>query len=990
MTHLQVSLLFFNTTNMKNLRNIFTPLLLFSFFTAISQTGTIRGVVFDNATGESIIGGNVSIKESTAESFDQSTLGTVTDLDGSFSFTIAPGLYDLKVSYIGFETLTITEVEVKTGEVINLQTISIGENVDDLTEVTVTAKAIRTSEVALLAVKRKSAVMMDGISSAKFKLTGDGTAVEAAKRVTGVSIEGGKYVYVRGLGDRYSKTTLNHVDIPGLDPDRNTLQMDIFPTNLIDNIIVGKNFTADMPADFTGGILNIETKDFPEEKIFSVSVSTTANPDMHFNADYLTYNGGGTDFLGFDDGTRELPKLAQYHNMPTPISGAQQGVVTDFIKDFNPELGAQRQTSPVDFSAGISFGNQIDLKKGGDNLSPKLGYTFSLSYKNEFKYYDQVEYGEYQRQTASDIYDLVNANLQQGQIGERNVLIGALGGIAYKNKLSKIRLTAMHLQNGESRAGQFTIENNGQAIGQSGYFASSDNLEYNQRSLSNLLLNGTHVFDSKGWEIDWRLSPTLSISEDPDIRKTAFTIDPNRVSFNAGNGGNPSRIWRDLEEINAVAKVDITKKYTFKDQVAKLKFGAAHTYKNRDYKILFYDVQFFANQSWDVADPTIVLNEENIFPSTNNSIYYQSGNNDPNPNEYQSNVNNTAFYVSNEFSPINNLKAILGLRAENFVQRHTGRDQTYASGDVVNGRNLDDAKVLESLDLFPTANFIYSVTPDQNIRASYSRTIARPSFKELSFAQIIDPITNRIFNGSLFTYSDWGGELTETRINNIDLRWELFMKGGQIFSISGFYKKFDNPIEMVRIPEQQTSTEFQPRNVGDGQLYGIELEARKSLEFLTPSLRNFNVSGNLTLVQSSIDMTDAEFGARKNFERAGETIENTRQMAGQAPYVVNMGIGYGDSEKGLDAGLFYNMKGATLTIVGSGLYPDIYIRPFHSLNFSIAKKIGADQNTSIDFKIANLLNDKVESYYDSYQAEDQIFSSINPGRAFSLGLSHKF
>ena len=900
------------------------------------------------------------------------------------------GIYDLQITYIGFETFTIEDIEVKEGEVTNLQTISIGESVDELAEVVVTAKTIRTSEVALLTIKKKSAVMMDGISSAKFKLTGDGTAVEAAKRVTGVSIEGGKYVYVRGLGDRYSKTTLNNVDIPGLDPDRNTLQMDIFPTNLIDNIVVAKNFTAEMPADFTGGILNIETKDFPEEKTFNVSVSTSFNPDMHLNSDYLTYSGGDTDFLGFDDGTRELPVLAQYRNMPTPISGAQEGVVTDFIQSFNPELGASRQTSPMDFSAGISFGNQIDLTKDGLNHSPKLGYTFSLSYKNEFKYYDAVEYGEYQRQTASDIYELVDANLQQGQLGERNVLIGALGGIAYKNKMSKIRLTAMHLQNGESRAGQFTINNNGQAIGQSGFFATSDNLEYNQRSLSNLLLNGTHVLDNGGWEIDWRVSPTLSISEDPDIRKTAFTIDPNRVSFNAGNGGNPSRIWRDLEEVNAVAKIDITKKYTLKDQEAKLKFGGAHTYKNRDYKILFYDVQFFGNQSWDSADPNVVLNEENLYPSATNSIYYQSGNNDPNPNEYQSSVNNTAFYVSNEFSPLSNLKAIVGVRAENFVQRHTGRDQTYANGDFINGRNLDDEKVLESFDLFPTANFIYSLTSEQNLRASYSRTIARPSFKELSFAQIIDPITNRIFNGSLFTYSDWDGNLTETRINNLDLRWELFMKGGQIFSVSAFYKQFDNPIELVRIPEQQTSTEFQPRNVGDGQLYGVELEIRKSLEFISPNIRNFNVSGNLTIVESSIDMTNAEFNARKNFERAGETIENTRQMAGQAPYVVNAGIGYGDPEKGIDAGLFYNMKGATLTIVGSGLYPDIYIRPFHSLNFSISKKIGADQNTSVDFKVANILNDKVESYYDSFQAEEQTFNSINPGRAFSLGLSHQF
>ncbi len=149
--------------------------------------------------------------------------------------------------------------------------------------------------------------MMGGISAAQIQLAGDGTAVEAAKRVTGVTIEGGKYVYVRGLGDRYSKTMLDNMNIPGLDPDRNTLQMDIFPTDLINNITVVKNFTADLPADFRGGLVNLEIKDFPDEKIFDVSVGVGFNPSMHLNSDYLGYQGGNTDFLGFDDGTRALP-----------------------------------------------------------------------------------------------------------------------------------------------------------------------------------------------------------------------------------------------------------------------------------------------------------------------------------------------------------------------------------------------------------------------------------------------------------------------------------------------------------------------------------------------------------------------------------------------------------------------------------------------------------------------------------------------------------
>lgn len=960
------------------MKYFFFLMLSFFAFVAQAENGTIRGRVFDGETGESMVGVTVVIAGTSN--------GTSTDLDGNFSLEVKEGVYQLKISYLSYKTLTIEDIEVKANEVIFLDNIQLKENTQEISEVVVTAKQLRNTETSLQTIRKKSGVILDGISSSKMQMIGDATAVEAAKRVTGVSVEGGKYVYVRGLGDRYSKTMLNYVDVPGLDPDRNTLQMDIFPSALLDNIMVGKNFTADMPADFTGGMMNIETKSFPEDKIFNISVGTSFNPDMHFNSDYLAYEGGKLDFLGFDDGSRALPDGADNEVIPTPISGHSEEQVVDFINSFNPELGAVRKTSLLDLSASITTGNQISLEK---RPSSKLGYIFSLSYKSDYKYYDEVLNSEYQRNPDPDVSDLRYAFIQDGEMGERNVLIGFLGGIAYKNNHSKIRLTAMHLQNGESKAGKFELDNNGAAVGQSGYYAVSDNLEYNQRSLSNVLLNGTRLFEKSGWEIDWRISPTYSTSNDPDMRKTAFTYQNSNVFFSAGAGGNPSRIWRSLNELNAVGKADITKRYNFRNADAKLKFGAAHTYKNRNYEILFFDMQFWGNQDWDADDANQVLSEENIYPNRPNGIYYQSGNNDPNPNEYQSNVNNTAVYVSNEFYLVPRLKFILGVRAENYVQRHTGRDQSYASGDLTNGRNLDNEVVLESLDFFPSVNSIFNITDAQNLRASYSRTIARPSFKELSFAQILDPISNRIFNGSLFTYSTWDGKLTETRIDNIDLRWELFIKRGQLFSVSGFYKRFDKPIELVRIPEQQTSTEYQARNVGDGMLYGVEIEFRKDLGFMAGTLSNLSISGNLTLVESQIEMTDTEYNSRLGYLKEGETIERTRQMAGQSPYVINAGVSYSNYEAGWDAGIYYNVKGSTLAIVGVGLYPDIYDEPFHSLNFSLNKKIGIDHRTSVSFKATNLLGSKRESLFKAFPSNTELYSSINPGRTFSVGISYR-
>ena len=214
----------------------------------------------------------------------------------------------------------------------------------------------------------------------------------------------------------------------------------------------------------------------------------------------------------------------------------------------------------------------------------------------------------------------------------------------------------------------------------------------------------------------------------------------------------------------------------------------------------------------------------------------------------------------------------------------------------------------------------------------------------------------------------------------MDMRWEL-AKDNDLYSITGFYKHFNNPIELVRIPEQQTSTEFQPRNVGNGNLYGVELEIRKSF------LKNFYISTNVTLAQSQIQMTETEYNARKLWERTGQNITNTRVMAGQSPFVINTGLSYKNDKIGLNAGVFYNVKGQTLSIVGTGLSPDIYNEPFHSLNLSVSQKI---KNTTIDFKVQNILNDRIESFYQSYKAEKQIFNSLNPGISFSLGVNHKF
>ncbi|GAB3329714.1 TonB-dependent receptor [Marivirga atlantica] len=952
---------------------------------AFAQKGTIRGTVTDAANGEPLFGVNAVIAGTTT--------GAVTDFDGKFQINVEPGTYTLQISFVTYQKITIEGVEVKEGGVNIIDNISMKEDVAQLGEVVVTAKAIRTTEAALLTVKRKSTNLMDGISSASFRKIGDSDAGEAVKRVTGVSVEGGKYVYVRGLGDRYTKTMLNGVDIPGLDPDRNSLQIDIFPTNLIDNMVVLKSAVAEMPADFTGGVVNIETKDFPEEKILDVSLGVSFNPSMHFNDNYLDYEGSSTDWLGFDNGSRDLPNpdlarsIGQEYPAPTSPDFSNEEVF-DYNNSFDQTLGASQATSFMDYNFGLTSGNQFVLPN-----DYKIGYIFSGSYKSTTTFYDDIIYGEYQKPGGSEERtELITANVQTGQQASKNILLGGLAGLALKTPNSKYRFTAMHLQNGESTAAQFAINDDPEdlAQGKSGFGATSDNIAYSERSLTNYLLNGEHHSSDNAWTIDWKVSPTFSNIQDPDFRKAAFSLDQGEPTLAAGQAGLPYRIWRYLDEINVVGKVDVTHSFELFNDNSKLKFGGSYVYKERDFEILGYTLQFFGGQPDWSGDPNEILADENLYPNDGNG-FLNTINTKPNSNAYNSTVDNIAGYTSFEFNPISTLKVVAGLRAENYVQRHTGRDTNFAQGNVEEGKNLEDEKVLDNLNLFPSLNTILNLTERQNLRFSYFKTIARPSFKELSFAQIIDPISNRIFNGGLFVYEgEWDGNLRSTLVDNIDLRWELFLDRDELISASVFYKGFSDPIELVRIRTQLTSNEYQVRNLGDSRAYGAEIEFRKSLGFISPGLENFSVNGNYTYTKSLLQMSETEYQSRLDYEKPGENIDETRPMAGQAPYVINAGIIYDDIDKSFDAGIFYNVQGPTLVVVGGSLFPDVYTEPFHSVNFNLNKRFGANEQFSLNVSVNNILGDVREEFYKAYESSDQYFNRRDPGTSFGVGFGYSF
>ena len=928
----------------------FTLIAFLISFNMLSQTGLVRGSLIDNDFQDPVPFANIIVKETGT--------GTTTDFDGNYELELIEGNYTILFSFIGYETVEIKDVNVNSSEptIVNVTMNTLAQGLD---EVVVSVSASTNTEKSVLEFQKQSISLVDGLSSQRIKSSGASNIASAVKSVPGVSVQGGKYVYVRGLGDRYTKSILNGVDIPGLDPDRNTIQMDIFPTNILDNVIVVKSASAEMPADFTGGIVDVITKEFPNSKQFSISFSSAFNPKMHYNDNYLTSKSSNTDFLGFDDGLRSIPvDPYQGYSVSESINSPK---ITNVTREFNPNMAAINKTSLGDYSFNISGGNQILLKNEN-----RLGYFGSLSYKNNTNFYENSENNTYYRDADKSVFKLFENRIQKGRLGENSVILSAMTGLSYKTNLSKYKFNFLHIQNGESSAGIFdqTVNLNDSKN------LLKHNIEYTQRSITNLLFSGTHTFDNESeWKLNWKISPTKSSIKDKDIRTTSFEITDEQ-KFVVPLNGKPSRIWRNLDEVNIVSKIDIEKKLNLFSRAAKLKFGALNSYKEREYDIFSYRINVPTNLGiLDNGNPDNLLKPENTWTPTNtigNHIALYTNGGVERGKNYDANQINISGYSSIEFKFTDKLKSIIGLRAEKFVQKYTGEN----SGGTV---KYDDEKVIDKFDLFPSTNFIYSIKENTNLRLSYSKTTARPSFKEVSIAEIYDPLSNMTFNGNI--------DLKPSYIDNIDIRYEIFGEDNQLFAVSGFYKSFKDPIELTYY---EASTEnFQPRNLGNAKVFGLEFEMRRQIS------KSFGVNVNASVIESQQEYGESERNLRTLGLRDGESLGDYRNLQGQSPFLINSSIDYNDGKNGLKAGLFFNMQGETLEVVGTGFAPDVYTKSFESLNLNLSKTFGEKQNKTVTIKIENLLDSKKESFYKAFKANNEIFSFREEGTTFSIGYSIK-
>lgn len=944
-------------------------LLLCTAAPALAQTGRVAGTLVDAETGETLIGANVVV--------DGTTIGTTTDLEGDYDLRgLDAGTYTLVYSYIGYNPKTVQGVEVVAGEVTRLD-VSLSSEAIEMGDVVVEARALRNNDATLLRDRQKAAAVSDAISAETISRSGSGDAAAAMTKVTGASVVGGKYVYIRGLGDRYSSTTLNGAALPSADPDRKSFQLDLFPSSLLDNIITTKTFTPDKPGDFSGGLVDVGTKDFPDAFTLQISASSALNTQTSLG-DYLSYAGSDTDWLGYDDGLRAIPDVFTQPDLaiPTEIEARRDpelaAVLDRYSRAFDPVMTPTTRTAPLNGSFSAAVGNQIDL------AGRPLGFTGSFSYSRSYSAYDNGTVGRYELVggQVADIEALTPLRFFGDSLGvdvkgDDEVNWGGLATVAYRpHPRHQLSATYLRTQSGVSSARY--LSGFWQDLTGSSTFETRV-IGYTERSLNSLQFKGKHVVLG-GVEAEWRGSFARNLQEEPDLRyfSNHYTVrDRDGVvdtlyQSPASLYPAPIRFFRDLEEQNANGAVDLSIPFRqWSGLAAKVKVGGAYTDVDRTFEQRRFEYREGSGFSYGDfgGDVDAYFAAVGVVDTTGTRFRFGNYVTEATSlkDDYDGTQNVAAAYGMLELPVTRRLRLIGGVRYEATDLETVSRDTTLPRG------------VLDNDDLLPSVNAVYQLGENMNVRAAYTKTLARPTFRELAPYSTFDFVGDYVFQGN--------SELKRTLITNYDARWEWFVRPGEILAVSGFYKHFSNPIERVILTSVGNNT-LSVQNVDEARVYGLEVEMRKRLDTLTPLLANFQVGGNVSLVQSVVDIPEEElFTIREADPEAGDT----RSLQGQSPFLINVDLSYDNLASGTVVGLYYNVFGERLLTVSEGAAPDVFEQPRHDVDLVVSQRLLQDFRLKVQAK--NLLDaDFRQSQF--FKGQEYVYSAYERGRTFSVGITY--
>lgn len=854
-----------------------------------AATGTVTGSIHDQKTGEDLVGASVLLVGT--------KLGASADLEGKFTIRAVPaGTYELRITYVGYAPKVVQGVKVQAGQAVQFDVV-LGAEAEEKAkeEVVVSAQRVLATEAAVLAERQKSATIGDAVSAEQIRRSPDATSGDALKRVTGVSIVDNKFVFVRGVTDRYNVTALNGVSVTSTDTDvdRKSFSFDLVPANLLENTVVVKTATPDLPGDFSGGLVQVNTLDFPAARTARLQL-TTGFDGATTTKSMMVAQGGGHDWLGKDDGTRALP------------AGGLTG--SPLAQQLPNNWALQPAKAPFGFAGNFSFGDRRAV--GADD---ELGFVGALSYLNR---YQTSSFTQRPTNQGVPIFDF------SGDRYEQAILWGGLLNLNYK-------LNGRHKFSWKSNYSQSAAEKVNVAAGlpESGQFTQKQTTEWDERSLYLTQVGGEHKLDAlHGLRAEWKGFYSKSKAEEPDRKEAEFEEVPGGFALRTNY-----RTWSALDENSHGASAD----FTVPAGETKLKTGALLERRERSFGIDAYSTD--ASRLDPANYGLVVLPVDKVFAGEN----YGQGKFRFIPVSTFTGAYDGDYRLNAGYGMVDRPQMLFGRR----FRLVGGVRVEDATMNVKTVPEIGAPPVITSLahtDPLPSANLAWIARENVNVRLAYGRAVNRPEMRELSDVLYYDFDHEQNVRGN--------PDLDRALVDNYDVRVEFFPHVGEVLAASYFYKKFDNAIEerLIASPERFVRTWF---NSPSGKNYGVELECRKTLGFLGAALNNISVTGNYTRIKSAIEYTDA----RTDGSGAVTSRQLERVMQGQSPWSFNTSLLYVVPRYKTTLNILYGKVGRRLDAVGDSREQDVYEESRDLLELAVTKNFRSRWEAK--FSARNLLRE---------------------------------
>ena len=880
-------------------------LIIICFVAAISvqaQKAKLTGKV-TNGKNEVLVGVNVTLKS------DKNQV-TRTDIEGRFSFSIDINKnYTADFSYVGYKTKSVDVAEAKVaGEEVQIDVL-LEESGKKLTDVVVSSTRSTNkgaTDNALIAYQKNTNTVASVISAESIKRSPDRNTAEILKRTPGASIQEGKYIIVRGLADRYNQAMLNGILLTSTEADRKTFSFDLFPSQIIDNIIINKAFVPELPGEWAGGLIQVNTKDVPTKNFFNIQIGSSVNTQVT-GKEFLKDKGGKTDWLGIDDGTRSLPNgYTTKSNFDTSSLAAKTALGKSMPNNW----------APIAITAKPNLSMQMNGGFAGTLWGKKIGGIIGINYANAYRIQDNTNN---QNGITDEKFNPITAlndakyiqDINMGAIAGLSMFLNPLNKISYKAIVNVKTSNAYNARTGQDYTRQDLLKGNEFIFGQNVFFTNQ--------------LNGEHSLSQK-LKFNWFGAFNILDAYTPDQRRIMYTksvdgTDPYVLNIsNTLSQQSGSRIFQTLSDYIYTGGGDLTLKV--KQQT--IKAGYMIQVKDR-----LYDAQLFAiympvdNAALRAQDAASAFRPENFGNGSDNKFGFNAIQN--RNFRYLANTILNAGYLQFDNKLTEGIRVVWGLRVEDF-------DQLVGSVKKWDPRHTY-SKVT---DYLPGVNATFKVGQKSNLRATLSQTVIRPELRELSALNIYDFELNASVSGN--------PSLKRTKITNTDLRYELYPSAGEMFTVGVFYKNFENPIESIFQEGAGGSSLFSFQNVAKATAFGFEIEGRKKLS------KRFTLQANGSYINSKID--DA-------------ALNVSRSLQGQSPYLVNLGLLYDIVDKGFNATLLFNQIGERIYLVGDmqagSASPNIYEAPRALVDFQMSKKI-MNNKAEIKLTASDILNQQQTFY----------------------------